>query len=67
MCAGGIRSLARGHSRCPRCQAPDAWRRRGPPVRGGTFNRLSWFCVPAIRAVMGALEPGYHEAWASSR
>eukprot|EP00969_Alexandrium_andersonii_P234066 10334695-Alexandrium_andersonii.AAC.1 len=29
-CAEGIRALAGGLSKCPRRQAPDAWRRRGP-------------------------------------
>eukprot|EP00969_Alexandrium_andersonii_P065634 2892649-Alexandrium_andersonii.AAC.1 len=40
-CADGIRSFTGGQARCPRCQTPDGWRRRGPPIRGGTLERLS--------------------------
>eukprot|EP00969_Alexandrium_andersonii_P079742 3516067-Alexandrium_andersonii.AAC.1 len=30
-CADGIRAWAGGQARCPRCRAPDDWRKRGPP------------------------------------
>eukprot|EP00969_Alexandrium_andersonii_P034713 1518742-Alexandrium_andersonii.AAC.1 len=30
------------------------------------MDRLSWFYAPAIRAVAGALAPGYQEAWSTS-